>query len=207
MSPNRCSSFRLRPGSHLASAQSKRRLLAHNVRPVSSVDAADDGRCLQYSAIARGSAFSRSPNSVLGRRPRAHSSTGEACATFARRRMAVWVRRVRRRPLPVSKWRLVRTHMGKPQPPEFARRAHAIARPWPPGCRIRPSPAAPKSTGLWPQTSSPMCGAGRQPRSSPHIGGHRAATFNLFALQIHGCALALKPMCTHALDALSTPTY
>eukprot|EP00966_Prymnesium_polylepis_P299563 6922603-Prymnesium_polylepis.1 len=42
----------------------------HNVRPVSSVDAADDDRCLQYSAIARGSAFSQSPNSVLGRRPR-----------------------------------------------------------------------------------------------------------------------------------------
>ena len=139
MSPNRCSSFRLRPGSHLASAQSKRRLLAHNVRPVSSVDAADDGRCLQYSAIARGSAFSQTFNSVLGRRPRAHSSTGEACATFARRRMAVWVRRVRRRPLPVSKWRLVRTHIDKPQPPEFARRAHAIARPWPYRCRFRPS--------------------------------------------------------------------
>eukprot|EP00966_Prymnesium_polylepis_P307097 7096678-Prymnesium_polylepis.1 len=88
MSPNRCSSFRSPPGSHLASAQSKLRLLAHNVRSVSSVDAADDGRCLQYSAIARRSAFSRSPNSVLGRRPLAHSSTGEACATFARRRMA-----------------------------------------------------------------------------------------------------------------------
>eukprot|EP00966_Prymnesium_polylepis_P296203 6842268-Prymnesium_polylepis.1 len=29
----------------------------------SSVDAADDGHCLQYSAIARGSTFSRSPNS------------------------------------------------------------------------------------------------------------------------------------------------
>eukprot|EP00966_Prymnesium_polylepis_P187376 4344318-Prymnesium_polylepis.1 len=52
--------------------------------------------------------------------------------------MAVWVRRFRRRPLPGLVWSVGRTHIRKPQPPEFARRAHAIARPWPDGCASGP---------------------------------------------------------------------
>eukprot|EP00966_Prymnesium_polylepis_P010431 240597-Prymnesium_polylepis.1 len=38
-----------------------------------------------------------------------------------------------------------------------------------------------------------MCGAGRQPRSSPHIGGH-GCHFRRFLVCVLRCALTLEPM-------------
>jgi hypothetical protein len=123
VSPNRCSKL---PSQYRAS------------HPTSSEGGC--GLCAEQRPLIRGwtlrmtSAASRIRHQqahVYGRYPRSlHSDLGvssparpllhrRARATFARRRMAVWVGRVRRRFLPVSKWKPRRTYIGKPQAPRL----------------------------------------------------------------------------------------
>ena len=102
----------------------------------------------------------------------------------------------------VTKGNSLRTHDGKLRAQVFARGARALAVPWPGTVRLAPSPAATKTTGCWVGVqSSPMCGAGRQPRSSPHIGGH-GCHFGRSLVVVLRCALILKPMRARQLTRL-----
>ena len=102
----------------------------------------------------------------------------------------------------VTKGNSLRTHDGKLRAQVFARGARALAVPWPGTVRLAPSPAATKTTGWWVGVqSSPMCGAGRQPRSSPHIGGH-GCHFGRSLVVVLRCALILKPMRARQLTRL-----
>ena len=146
------------PGSHLASKTWQlacRRTAGARVR----VDAADGVRCFRALAWPCKSGCMRRFDNVLGRRPRAHSSTTECVRHLCSAKRRHGCGEFGKDPHPYRKGTLF-----EPTTPSYERRC-SPAEParWPShgGCSA-PSPAEAESTvcGLQ-RISPPMCGAGR----------------------------------------------
>ena len=119
------------------------------------VGALDFGRYLRDPACCRGWAFLRGISSVLGRPPRAHSSTGGRLGCLRGAQPAAWLRRFRQRWRPVMKWMPTSCRLANPQPPATAGSARAFSGP-------RPSHAF---SGLLPAAAFSVM--------PPHLGGVR----------------------------------
>ena len=144
------------------------------------VGALDFGRYLRDPACCRGWAFLRGISSVLGRPPRAHSSTGGRLGCLRGAQPAAWLRRFRQRWRPVMKWMPTSCRLANPQPPEVGGSARALAGSWPER-RVSGPPASrgiqchAASSGWCAAAVCKLAPAGRPPTHGGRTGGSPAS--------------------------------